>query len=88
MTNEQRQQLETIHDLTSHSGWDLVVLECEEKVKNIKEGIVQPGELSGYELGILHGKVMTYNEIINMRRLVRLVLEQETEESHGETNIL
>lgn len=88
MTKEQLDQLETIYDLTSHAGWDLVVLECDEKVRNIKDNIVQPGELTGYELGVLHGKVMTYNEIVNMRRLVRLVLDQESKDDSGEADIL
>jgi hypothetical protein len=79
-TQEQITKLETLFDMTSHTGWGLLIEDLEERVNAIKEGMLN-GELSTYDVGLAQAHVKVFREFINLRKMIDMALRQQQEDA-------
>lgn len=80
--NEQQKKLETLFDLTSHPGWSVLGKDLEDRVEALKEGLAT-NESSTYELGLVHGHIKVYRELINLRNLIEMVLKDQQDDGEA-----
>lgn len=79
MNVEQRQKLESMFDLTSHPGWKVLGEDLEKRVDALKEGLATR-EATIYQLGLAHGHIKVYRELISLRDLIEMILKQDQED--------
>ncbi len=77
-----REKLETLFDLTSHVGWKVLGEDLEKRVEALKEGLAS-NESTSYQLGLAHGHIKVYREMISLRSLVEMILKDMQEDEQA-----
>jgi hypothetical protein len=83
MSNEKK--LESLFDMTSSPGWKILMEDLTDRVDNLKEAMTV-NEASSYQIGLAQGHIKVYRELINLRNMIEIAMDQAREDQNEQAN--